>query len=237
MVDIIQKTRDDYNKIARHFSSTRAWAWPEWEQFRPYVKDGQCIMDWGCGNGRLISFLKSKDIRYYGLDISQGLLKFAKKNHQTPANKGKVSFFCTAHREKKFKDDFFDLVFMVASFHHLPDKKTRLNLLKKTYRELKAGGFLLMSVWNLESKWAKKKLIRSSKSGWKKLADNDFMIPWKSPEGKIEVERYYHNFSKTEIEELLKSAGFKIVKNDYCQKTNWTDGKEGRNLVIIAEKV
>ncbi len=231
-MDIIQKTRDDYNKIARHFSGTRYDTWPELEQFKPIIQDGQYILDWGCGNGRLLLMLQDKKIHYFGVDQSQGLLKIAKKKYADLIKNGLVKFFCTAHKAKKFPSEFFDLVFMVASFHHLPDKKTRLNLLKNVYKEMKTGGKLIITVWNLASNWAEEKIKR----GWKKVGKNDYLIPWKNPEGKVETERYYHHLDKEELRGLLEGVGFKIERLDYYSKSNWTDKKGGRNLVVIAAK-
>lgn len=232
MFDIIQKTRDDYNKIAKHFSDTRRDVWPELEQFRPFIKDGQRILDWGCGNGRLLSIMKDKSVEYFGTDQAAALLAIAKKKYAAEIKSGKAKFFSTAFKEKKFDRDFFDLVFMVASFFHLPDKKNRLKLLKKTYAELKPGGRLIMAVWNLGSDWAKKKI----KKDWKTLGANDFLIPWKSPDGKIEAERYYHHFTKEELTGLLEEAGFKIEIMNYYDKNSWSDEKGGRNLVVVASK-
>ncbi len=231
-MDIIQKTRDDYNKIARHFSGTRYDLWPELEQFKPFVQDGQQILDWGCGNGRLLLLLKDCDISYYGVDQSKELLKIAERKHAPLGKERMARFYCTAHKEKNFPPDFFDLVFMIASFHHLPDKKSRLKLLKKTFTELKMKGRLIITVWNLESDWAKEKI----KKGWKQMGDNDFVIPWKNPEGKVEAERYYHHFSQEEMKELLEEAGFAIERMGYNNLNIQKDKKEGRNLMVIARK-
>lgn len=231
MFDIIQKTRDDYNKISKHFANTRYDTWPELAQFKTFIENGQHIMDWGCGNGRLLLMLKDKDVTYYGLDQSKGLLKIAEKKHAADIKKGKAKFFCTAFKEKKFPSDYFDLVFMVASFHHLPDAKSRSKLLKKTYDEMKPGAKLIITVWNLDSEWSKLK-----RKDWKKLSPNDFLIPWKNPEGKVEAERYYHHFTKLELSDLLKNAEFKIEKLDYWNNKNWTDKKGGRNLVAVVSK-
>ena len=97
---------------------------------------------------------------------------------------------------------------------------------------MKPGGRLIMTVWNLESDWAKEKIGKD----WKKLSDNDFLIPWKNPEGKIEAERYYHHFTKEELGGLLGEAGFKIESMNYHDKKNWSDSKGGRNLVVVARK-
>lgn len=229
---IIQKTRDAYNKIAGAFSGTRYDVWPELEQFKPLVKNGQSILDWGCGNGRLLLMLKDYDIRYFGLDQSQALLKIAKKKHADLIKQKKAAFYCTAHKEKKFPDNYFDLAFMIASFHHLPDKKTRLALLKKTLRELKPGGKLCMTNWNLKSDWSKAKMQKD----WKKIDENNFLIPWKNQEGKILAERYYHHFTPDELSSLLEEVGYIVERIDYSGLAKWNCDKSGRNLTVVATK-
>lgn len=231
-IRIIHKTREDYNRIAKYFSDTRRYLWPELEEFKKLVKDGQNILDWGCGNGRLIFLLKGKKVNYFGVDQSAKLLGIGRKKFKKETNEGWVKFYSTAKKEKKFPANFFDLAFMIASFHHLPDKKTRLDLLKKTREEMKAGGKLVITVWNLESDWAKMKTGKE----WKKIGKNNFLIPWKNPQGELAAERYYHHFSKSELGGLLKEAGFKIKRLDYGEKTNWSDKKGGRNLAAVAQK-
>lgn len=230
--DSIQKTRDAYNKIAGAFSGTRYDTWPELEQFKPLVANGQSILDWGCGNGRLLLMLKEYSIKYAGLDQSQSLLKIAKKKYANLVTLKKAAFYCTAHKDKKFPENNFDLAFMIASFHHLPDERTRLALLKKTFRELKVGGKLCLTVWNLESEWSESKKAKD----WKLIAPNDYIIPWKNPEGTIEVERYYHHFTPEELRSLLEAAGFGIESLEYFGGANPSDKKGARNLIAIAVK-
>jgi SAM-dependent methyltransferase len=235
MTDIsIQKTRDDYNKIAKHFSATRNRLWPELDQFKELIKNGQNILDWGCGNGQFLLFLKDKKIKYYGLDISEKLLKIARARWKDLIKIGEADFYCTADSEKKFPADFFDVAFMVASFHHLPDKESRLNLLKKIFYEMKKNGKLIITVWNLKSDWAKRKLSLD----YKKIGKNDFLIPWKNINGEIECERYYHHFTKQELNKLLKEAGFKVKKMVYFDTNTFSeDKKAARNLIAGAEKL
>ena len=228
---IIHKTRQDYNLIAPRFSGTRFDLWEELKPFKKLVKDGQNILDWGCGNGRLLFLFKDKKIKYFGLDQSEGLLDIAKEKWANEIKSGQVKFFHTATRAKNFDKDFFDLAFLIASFHHLPDEKTRLALLNKIYKELKPEGKIVMTVWNLESDWAQSKL----KKDWKKMGDNDYIIPWKTQQGEIMSERYYHHFSKPELKNLLLKAGFKNLKFSYDSSAKFTD-KTGRNLVVIATK-
>ncbi|MFA6104981.1 MAG: class I SAM-dependent methyltransferase [Patescibacteria group bacterium] len=230
-MDIIQKTRDDYNKIASFFAETRSHP-GELVQFKPFIADGQQILDWGCGNGRLLYMLEKFKINYFGLDQSKGLLNQAEAEHLKLIKNKTAAFFCTAHREKKFPPETFDLIFLIASFHHLPDKKSRLKLLKKLYQECKTGGKMVMTNWNLDSVWAKNKL----KIDWEKTGDDDFLIPWKDKSGKVLVKRYYHNFQRDEIKELAVKAGWKVLKLYYSDGPGEANKKTGKNLVLIAEK-
>jgi ubiquinone/menaquinone biosynthesis C-methylase UbiE len=121
-MDLIKKTRDDYNKIAKYFSDTRTALWSELTQFKPLLKNGQRVLDWGCGNGRLLLLLEGFDIEYYGIDQSKNLIKIAKERNSELVKKGVVNFYCNEKEEKSFPDEYFDLAFMVASFFHLPDE-------------------------------------------------------------------------------------------------------------------
>lgn len=231
-VRIIHKTREDYNRIAQYFSGTRQYVWSELKELGDYVKKGNNILDWGCGNGRIITILKDKKIQYFGVDQSEGLLKIAKKTFHKEIKDGWVQFFSNATKEKKFPDEFFDVVFMVASFHHLPSRESRLHLLNKTYKEIKKGGTLIVTVWNLESDWAKEKINKD----WKVIGENDFLIPWKNSQGKVLAQRYYHHFSREELEGLLKQAGFKIKKIEFGERVAGPDKKGGCNLIVVATK-
>ncbi|MFH1790183.1 MAG: methyltransferase domain-containing protein [bacterium] len=231
--DIIQKTRDDYNRIAKHFSDTRKFVWPELNCFKKHIKNDQKILDWGCGNGHLLTFFKGADVSYYGIDISFELIKIAKQLFSKEIKDKKVEFFCVANRQKKFPNNFFDLVFMVASFHHLPDRENRLSVLKKIYKEMKTGAKLFITVWNLKSEWAEKKLH----SNWKRLRENEYLIPWKNADGKILAWRYYHNFSKKELNDIIIEVGFEILDIYYYNRNTFSeDKKTARNLVVVAEK-
>ena len=109
-MDIIKKTKDDYNRIAPHFSLTRHEA-RELEQFTLFIAPGQRILDWGCGNGRLVYILQNKGVEYIGTDQSIGLLKQAEELFQKEIKDGWVKFVCTENNEAVFPENYFDLVF------------------------------------------------------------------------------------------------------------------------------
>lgn len=230
-MDLINLNKKAYNRIAGHFSSTRGQAWPEFKEFTAYLKSGQRVLDWGCGNGRLVNMLVGKKIEYFGVDQSAELLKHARRLHAAELKSGSAHFYNIANKPKKFPENYFDIYFLIASFFHLPNISSRQKLLRQAFLELKPGGLLYISVWNLGSDWANKK-----KSGWKQLDKDDYLIPWKDPTGKVLAERFYHHFTKPELTDLITDAGFKITKSYYSSFAGRTDDKGGRNLIVFATK-
>ena len=230
-MDLIKKTRDDYNKIAKHFAKTRRHSWPEFSEFSAFFKSGQRVLDWGCGSGRLVMFLEGKKVEYFGVDQSIELIKIARRLYAKEVKAGQAHFYSSANKPKKFPKNYFDVACLIASFFHLPDEATRLALLNQIHGELKPGGKLVLIVWNLESDWAKTK----AKTDWEKIGPNDFLIPWKNPQGKIEAMRYYHHFTQSELQMLLEESYFRIDKIGYGGRV-WSDHKVVRNLIVIASK-
>ncbi len=231
MHQIIAKTRQDYNRIASLYAKTRNAA-RELEQFADFVQKGQKVLDWGCGNGRLVHLLKNKDVEYYGIDQSSEMIRVAKEEFAREVQEGWVHFECNEEGKLNFSENFFDLVFAIASVHHLPDPDTRLNFFKDIFLKLKKGGLFIMTNWNLESAWAQEKF----KKDWQKIGENDYLIPWKNQEGEILVERYYHHFNFHELQELLEKVGFSIEKWYYARGVEKVVPEEGKNLVVIAKK-
>ncbi|MEA3272839.1 MAG: class I SAM-dependent methyltransferase [Patescibacteria group bacterium] len=231
---LLQKTTEDYNKIAEEFSITRSIIWPELEGFIKYIKKGNHILDLGCGNGRLYDLFKDLSIDYTGIDKSQKLIKVAKEKWKNTDAEFRVGDILEFSETKKY-----DAVFLIAVFHHIPNKELRLKVLKKIYSVLEPGGMLFMTNWMF---WQKKYLpyiikytilkLVPAKAGTHKMDFYDILIPWKScglkTYGHSErmANRYYHAFTKREIKKLAKRAGFDIIKN---KKSKW-------NYVTVCKK-
>jgi ubiquinone/menaquinone biosynthesis C-methylase UbiE len=116
-----------------------------------------------------------------------------------------------------FKDNYFDIVFSIAVFHHFPSREYAFEIAKGLYRVLKPGGKIIITVWNL---WQKQYLKYHQKSNKDWIDAN---ISFKSDE-KI-FNRYHHPFKMGELENLFQEAGFKTMKT-----------KEGCNLLYIGRK-
>ena len=225
---IIEQNREVYDIIAPLFASTRQYIWDDLVPLIDYLKPNLKVLDLGCGTGRLYQiFAKFQDsIDYIGLDQSEGQLAEAKK--EFPNNK-----YVQAEMTKlPFDDASFDLVFCVATLHHLPDEETRQQALSEMKRILKPGGRVLMTNWNLYSDSAQKTV---EKGKWQQN-DGEFVVPWMNPKGEVLGERYYYGFTPEYLDKICSEAGFEVEENYYSKKGKVSTKEKGNNIVSILLK-
>ena len=166
LLEIVKK---NYEEIAEDFSETRKkYLWPELIKLTGQVKDGDKILDVGCGNGRLIEAFKNKHINYIGIDNSYKLIKLAKEKYgpqnfqfspASPSEAGRAIFnfqflVCDLLELDKLPLQKFDYIFCVAVLHHIPGEDLRLKVLKNLKEKLADNGKIILTVWNL---WSQKK--------------------------------------------------------------------------------
>ncbi len=85
------------------------------------------VLEIGCGVGRLMK------PNYYGIDISEKMLEIAKERHP------KYNFRITDGRSIPFRNKFFDSVYSVLLFQHLP-LGAIIGYIFEAFRVLKSGG-------------------------------------------------------------------------------------------------
>ncbi len=172
-------------------------------------------------------------IEYVGVDISQKLIDIAKQKYNSEKTKF-IKISANAKRSDRqpkkgsgrtsfalpFEDNYFDVVFAIAVFHHLPGTDYRLEAAKELNRVLKPGGKIIISVWNLGQRrfwkyhlrFGLEKIIRPNLG--EKLDWGDLYIPFKTNEGEI-FRRYHHAYTQKEIKIIMKKAGFNRIR---CEK-------------------
>jgi len=191
-----------------------AWtdSWSENSQKSPdYVvnflkkKKGN-IVDIGCGEGR--NFIKV-DGTIYGIDFSEKQLEYAKKNAKKKDIK--VILVKASAEKPPFVENFFDAAICIATLHCLESENTRKKAIEEMHRVLKKGAEAMVVVWNKDSDRFKNK-------------EKQVYIGTEV-KGK-RYERYYYLYDKYELRHLLKSAGFKIVK----------ETKDKMNLIFVVKK-
>lgn len=207
-----------YDEIAEGFDHTRGRPWPEVE-----LVDREPVLDLGCGNGRHTRFLEERGYEVICADISWGMLMVARKRAINPVQ-------CDAAR-LPFRSNSFGTVLYLATIHHLP-KEERLGSLKEIERVLKPGGKLIISAWALFQPRFFKKIPYILTNPLRSKEVGDVMIPWHR-RGRVYL-RYYHLFTRRELESLVRRAGLNIVSS-YGRSFKYRFFSE--NHVVIAEKV
>lgn len=224
---ILGELEKGYDLVADKFSETRKHFWRDLEFIGDYTKDGDKILDYGCGNGRLLELISGKNIEYTGVDVSQKLIDIAKNKYKSE----NIKFYKinTSQSSLAFENNYFNTIYSIAVLHHIPGKELRREIVKEIYRVTKPGGCIVITVWNL---WQKRyiknifknwlgKIIGESKLDW-----NDCYVTFKNNQGKV-FNRYHHAFMKRELKKLFSKAGFKIEKYEIINK---------RNIVLIGKK-
>lgn len=101
------------------------------------------VLDDGCGNGLMFDHFASGDRaarmdRLYGIDLSAGMLGYAKKRFDTVGKPGAMVRGDACRLP--FADATFDVVYARSMLHHLPDPKAGA---REIARVLKPGGRLV----------------------------------------------------------------------------------------------
>lgn len=231
---LIEKTRADYDRIAADFDRTRSYLWKELERFAGCAKEGQHVLDFGCGNGRLFELFKGKHITYTGIDQSGNLITHAREKYAQEAASGIARFIASSGDTLPFPDASFDCVFSIAALHHIPSMEKREAMMRELYRVLSPRGTLVITVWNL---WQKEYRMRVASAALKKIIGRsrldffDVFVPWKNNKGEAQAQRYYHCFSLFSLKRLISRAGFSLREGGYF------GGKWGKfNIYVIATK-
>lgn len=231
---ILNETEFGYDFMAGKFSETRKYFWRELEFIGDYAKDGDNILDFGCGNGRLLELFSGKNIRYYGTDVSENLINLARNKYS-----GEFIKLDPSQTSLPFPDNFFNTAYAIAVFHHFPGKEYREAMAKELYRVTRTGGYVVITVWNLwpvrnasrsdagrQRKYIgriiknwQNKILRKSFLDW-----NDCYITFNDNQGNV-FQRYHHAFTKKELARLFVEAGFKKEKIIV-----------GKNLIFIGKK-
>ncbi|MBI2445844.1 class I SAM-dependent methyltransferase [Candidatus Micrarchaeota archaeon] len=179
--------------------------------FRQYAHG--TVLDAGCGNGRNSLELAKTAERVIAMDASAAMLEKTRPHTQSVAN---IRILQGRIEQMPLDDAIVDAAFCLAAFHHLrPDAHAAGA--RELFRVLRPGGHLCLTVWN--------RLQRRFRDKPKQVD-----VPWK---GKP---RYYYFFDESELEGLLKSAGFHVEKRSYEKNGQKAAPKDAQNLCIIARK-
>lgn len=198
----MKKIEKYYNLISSKYdeaTSSFGWIVPNTiknilDQYNLIKKDLN-ILDIGIGTGQTVDFLKDKECKLYGIDISSEMVNLAKKKYL------KVKFFEYDINEgiiKLFKKNKFDLIISGGVFEFIKNIEIVFN---DTYQLLKKDGHFVFTYEMLISgnKYQKNK-EQYITEGYTDNKDKD-------------AEFRLYRRSKKEIDDLILKTGFKKIKH------------------------
>ncbi len=228
---IIEKVRDDYDSIATEWDLSRNKASQLKTNLIESVKSKSKVLDIGCGNALMVPFILKKNAFYFGLDISEKLIKIAKEKYVEEIKNKKANFFMGQATELPFKNKEFDFVISFATLHHIPSKELQEKFLREIKRVSKSKAKIKIIVWNLYSEWTNERFDIENKLKGKK--SGEIFIPWKATQEKI-INRFIYQFSKEELLALAENTGFKNIKIDLFNRAG-EKIENGEEMVLEME--
>ena len=203
--------QQSYDLIAKYFSNTRVFTWKWTDDFINRLIENCIILDIGSGNGRNSNY---ENHLIFCIDISIQQLKMNKSNNNLSIHTNMISI--------PFKNNSFDCILSIASFHHLRTIEERHSCLKEMKRVLNKNGKILLSIWSINQPLKTKRIFKF-------YGDNN--VNWntnrKDTNGNfITIPRYYYIFKLCEIKELLEK--YFIIDKYY-----WDTGNEIFELINI----
>jgi len=192
--------KESYDKIATEFAVTRVFTWKWTDDFIDKLRENSVVLDIGSGNGRNLIYTR---VNILGLDISFEQLKMDNKLNSQNIQGDMIKL--------PFRNESFDSIISIASFHHLNNDKDRIQCLYEMYRILIPNGRILLSIWSINQPIKTRR--KFDKCG-------DTIVYWK------DIPRYYYIFQINEIKELL-------LKFFIIESHKWDCGNE----IFIIKKI
>lgn len=109
-------------------------------------------------------------------------------------------------------EESFEAILFLASFHHLECEIERIQVLLDIRKLLSPTGRIYMTNWNLREQTRYEKSHRGN-------GDFDIKIG--------EYSRYYHGFTITELEQIFRETGYRVIENRIFEG--------GRNFLSILQ--
>jgi len=110
------------------------------EEFQEYLTEvNKKILDVGCSTGTCAgTIFDMEKNKYTGIDLDSKYIQIAAKRFP------KGNFAVMNGQQLGFPDIFFDIIFLNATIHHMPDEIVRI-CFKEVHRTLNSNGFVLIA--------------------------------------------------------------------------------------------
>jgi SAM-dependent methyltransferase len=132
-----EELRVSQGTMRRYAAPPAATAYPlEYAYHQLGDVSGKRVVDFGCGSGANTALLAGRGGHVWGIDISEDLLRLAKRRLAVSGREGGATFIAGSAHDMPFPDESIDVLFGIAILHHLD-----LDLVAREVRRvLKPGG-------------------------------------------------------------------------------------------------
>jgi SAM-dependent methyltransferase len=243
---LLELNRAFYTRFAGEFARTRRTWPPGFDRILPHLRPAARVLDLGCGNGRLLSFLAERGWRgaYVGVDASRELLReaaaaadavqvvatcLAQADLLSPGWREALDLECGA--PAALPPASAEAIACLAVLHHMPGAEQRAAFLAEAAALLAPGGKLIVSTWQFMTS----ERLRERVLPWETVglhADDvepeDYLVAWGAGAA---GQRYCALIGAPALDDLAAKAG--LARGE----TFYADGHEGNlNLYGVYER-
>jgi len=165
------------------------------ESSKEFLEKDNYILDFGCGSGAITNKLAQVVKTIEAIDISSGMLGFAKKQAEENAITN-ISYRQVSIFDEGFKDNTFDVILAFNVLHYIEDMPSHVERINSL---LKLNGLFISSTACMKEK---RSLVR-------------YLVSFLS---KIGIVPKMHSYKKIELETLIENGKFEVIKSERISK-------------------
>ncbi|MDX1959909.1 MAG: class I SAM-dependent methyltransferase [Leptospiraceae bacterium] len=226
MEEYLEKNLEYYNK-GYEAENVEGWV------FRPFGRifnqrlgitgeRGEKVLDFGCGSGASLRYLKSKGFNVYGVDISEVDINRAKSRMPDIRDNFQV-IDPKPKSDQIFFGGEFDIVISIQTLYFL--NKTDMNIvIDNLYNQLKKGGYIYVTMISAKTYYYKHSV--ESVDGLRKINYDN---------GRIKYDNLYCQFYQSQEEVNKIFSIFKKLFEGYYAY-DWGDGDE-EHFTFVGQKI
>jgi len=193
-------------------------------QFNIDGKRNEKVLDFGCGSGAALKFLKRKGFDVYGVDISEMDIGTSRDQMPDIADHFKV-ISPKPRMDRTFFGGGFDLIIAIQSLYYLSNSDLKICLMS-LYEQMKEGAVIYASMMGTKADWFYDNSVEHE-DGLRK-------VNFKTE--RISINDYYVNFTKNESDLLEKFNMFKKIHTGYYDAKYREDEGSDFHYTFIGQK-
>ena len=165
------------------------------ESSKEFLEKDKYVLDFGCGSGAITNKLAQDVKAIEAIDISSGMLGFAKKQAEENAITN-ISYRQVSIFDEGFKDETFDVILAYNVLHYIEDLPSHVERINSL---LKSNGIFISSTACMKEK---RSLVR-------------YLVYFLS---KIGIVPKMNSYKKIELETLIENGKFEVIKSERISK-------------------